>query len=391
MNMKVVGTGLGKTGTKTLKQALELLGYRTIHLPRSIEEIDAYDAACDNSVAVAFRELDERYPDARFIHTSRCLDDWIASWQRHDQRIRHYGRRSLPDWLKQVRIRAFGQAEFNAEMWTQAYVQHEQAVLEHFKDRPEKLLFLKICEGDGWAKLCPFLDKPIPAVAFPWQNQAPPAFVFCFYQHDVSLAIRLTRQIRKFYRTADIIAIADGTDSPEFAAVADELKIHHLIGERLKTPDRGGAWLRRLFQAALNYSSAQRIVKIEPDTFLHRAFLHWPDAPVAGTLQPDPDVPFVRGGCVYFNRSVLPRLIEALGNPKFVKDRSSYQYKRFKHYRWPNEPEVNEWVTCCDRILWQAMLDCGVKGAGWSEICCNFRSQPPNNAEKLFAATHPVR
>jgi hypothetical protein len=49
-------------------------------------------------------------------------------------------------------------------------------VRQFFADKPAgKLLELAICEGEGWEKLCPFLDVPVPAVPFPVKNTAPGA------------------------------------------------------------------------------------------------------------------------------------------------------------------------------------------------------------------------
>ena len=45
-------------------------------------------------------------------------------------------------------------------------------MLDHFKERPEALLVLRITEGDGWEKLCPFLGQKIPRMPFPHANKA---------------------------------------------------------------------------------------------------------------------------------------------------------------------------------------------------------------------------
>ena len=39
--------------------------------------------------------------------------------------------------------------------------------MEHFKDRPEDLLIIDICSGEGFEKLAPFLDRPLPTQTFP--------------------------------------------------------------------------------------------------------------------------------------------------------------------------------------------------------------------------------
>ena len=41
---------------------------------------------------------------------------------------------------------------------------------KYFKDRPNDLLVMNICNGEGWEKLCPFLNKPVPDAPFPKEN-----------------------------------------------------------------------------------------------------------------------------------------------------------------------------------------------------------------------------
>ena len=43
-------------------------------------------------------------------------------------------------------------------------------VKEYFRNRPDDLLVMNICGGEGWEVLCLFLNKPIPSVPFPKLN-----------------------------------------------------------------------------------------------------------------------------------------------------------------------------------------------------------------------------
>jgi Sulfotransferase domain len=51
------------------------------------------------------------------------------------------------------------------------YDLHHRNVMEHFKNRPEDLLILKICEGESWETLCPFLGQPILNQPFPYTKK----------------------------------------------------------------------------------------------------------------------------------------------------------------------------------------------------------------------------
>lgn len=59
---------------------------------------------------------------------------------------------------------------FDEEKLSAGYDRFVQGVMDHFRDRPGKLLTLNVAGGHGWERLCPFLDRPIPDVPFPKAN-----------------------------------------------------------------------------------------------------------------------------------------------------------------------------------------------------------------------------
>jgi hypothetical protein len=46
-------------------------------------------------------------------------------------------------------------------------------VHDYFRERPDDLLVLNICAGEGWERLCPFLGQDVPGIPFPWANRRP--------------------------------------------------------------------------------------------------------------------------------------------------------------------------------------------------------------------------
>ena len=50
------------------------------------------------------------------------------------------------------------------------YNRHNEAVMNHFKDRPNDLLVVDFTQGAGWDELCAFLGHPVPAAPFPHAN-----------------------------------------------------------------------------------------------------------------------------------------------------------------------------------------------------------------------------
>lgn len=57
-------------------------------------------------------------------------------------------------------------------IYSERFDRHNKEAVEYFKNRPQDLLVIDITKGDGWEKLCPFLNKDIPDVPFPKSNTA---------------------------------------------------------------------------------------------------------------------------------------------------------------------------------------------------------------------------
>lgn len=177
--MKLFGIGLSKTGTTSLAQALALLGFNTRdypglthYAPGDLSSIDAslleeFDALTDTPIPSFYRELDARYPDAKFILTQREQQGWLNSCKKQFTQ-------KLADKQNEAHNRLFmdlyGCTVFDEEKFAAGYERFVQGVLEYFKDRPDKLLILNVTGGDGWEQLCPFLGKPVPEQPFPKAN-----------------------------------------------------------------------------------------------------------------------------------------------------------------------------------------------------------------------------
>jgi hypothetical protein len=170
--MKIFGIGLGKTGTTSLTKALEILGYSAIHGINIYELYGNASASTDNSTSVRYKELDILFPGSKFILTTRDLSEWLSSFEEHSNKLvidslEAYERFEY-SW---IRIKLFGKVEFDKELFAQGYTRHYHDVHEYFRNRQQDILVLNICGGEGWPKLCAFLNKPIPSVIFPNLNK----------------------------------------------------------------------------------------------------------------------------------------------------------------------------------------------------------------------------
>lgn len=187
--MKVFGIGLSESGTKSLTQALTMLGYNVIHYPDdevTLKELMAgkydfsilndFDGITDITVAPFYAQLDKLFPNSKFILTVRDKESWLSSleaqWNTKPvfddsqaEKETNMQRRRL------LRVAAYGTYTFNKERFDYVYDLHYKNVVEYFKDRPESLLIINIYAGEGWGKLCAFLNQPILEQPFPFSNK----------------------------------------------------------------------------------------------------------------------------------------------------------------------------------------------------------------------------
>jgi hypothetical protein len=175
---KVFGIGLSRTGTLSLAKALDRLGIPTVHFPEGEETfrqlrsgdfrlavMDHYRGACDTPVVPYFPQLDKAFPGSRFILTLRSdRHAWLDSL---DKLWCSLANMQKDEYLRFVNTAVYGMWGFSRERFDWVYTNHVATVRRYFVDRPQDLLELDICAGEGWATLAPFLGRPMPTDPFP--------------------------------------------------------------------------------------------------------------------------------------------------------------------------------------------------------------------------------
>jgi len=175
---KIFALGLSKTGTSSLAEALQILGFQTVHNPTDDATVQSLlhgrvrcavteisDAVCDILFVRHFRELDVEFPNSRFILTVRSREAWLASCRRHwANRYALLGDLANEDL---VDFNIYGTTRFSERIFNTAYDAHYCAVQEYFRGRPTDLLTLNVCAGQKWQPLCQFLGEPRPDADFP--------------------------------------------------------------------------------------------------------------------------------------------------------------------------------------------------------------------------------
>ena len=193
-NIQVIGAGFGRSGTTSLREALHLLGYlpcyhmmvvlsRYSHLKFWIrakpgEPVDyrwifrGYKATVDWPVCEFYRELMAEFPDARVLLNVRDPGQWYDSMVETIWAIQTAFPWWFPKAYRKVHDDLLWNSRFNGEFpdraKTIAVYEAHIAEVRHTVP-PERLLVFDASEG--WAPLCGFLGKPVPAnVPFPHLN-----------------------------------------------------------------------------------------------------------------------------------------------------------------------------------------------------------------------------
>ena len=202
MKLEIIGAGWGRTGTLSLYEALNLLGWRTHHMeelkngradkkhwillgrgdPRGdlSAALAGYTAACDYPSCLYYKELLRMNPTAKVILTVRDADKWYESTSQTNWAIPgviaktwilgYFMAGFLRDGNDMILRRAIGGHQYidNREHCIAAYKRHIEEVKRFVP--PAQLLVFEVKEG--WGPLCEFLGKPVPSVPFPNVNEA---------------------------------------------------------------------------------------------------------------------------------------------------------------------------------------------------------------------------
>jgi len=192
--MKIFGIGFHKTGTSSLANALQHLGYSVTGPDLQLLDVikrgdrasvfayaEKFEAFQDNPWPLLYKELDNAFPNSKFILTTRANSKWL------DSVLSHFG--SSPTAMRKW---IYGKAYplGNENVYLEKYEKHNSEVRAYFKDRSEDLLELNIESGEGWKELCTFLDHEIPDLPFPHKNK----------REDLLRTLSVYERIKNFFK-----------------------------------------------------------------------------------------------------------------------------------------------------------------------------------------------
>lgn len=192
--MQVIGIGVGRTGTYSLKLAINQLGMGPCH---HMEEVlhnmpvqvplwsaalngapdwraiySGYESAVDWPTAGFFRELLEAFPNARFVLTLRNPESWADSFGGTIYKLlagKDQAPPEMRDWLEMaggVIAKTGFPSGLDRDALIKSFIAHNEAARAVIPDK--QLLVFEVKEG--WGPLCGFLDAPAPDEPFPRTN-----------------------------------------------------------------------------------------------------------------------------------------------------------------------------------------------------------------------------
>jgi hypothetical protein len=207
MSLKVIGSGVGRTGTHSLKVALEQLGFgKCYHMEELLrhpegltyfekaergETVDwhelfkSYSSAVDYPVARYYKEIIAAFPQAKIIHTIRDPESWYNSAM---ETIFWASKPSAGRMLRMLMRLPFSSAirerlpvlKYDGRMVDNIYgkdLRNKHEVIRRYNEINNEALNILPKDRSlvydiktGWEPLCKFLDVPVPTVPFPKSN-----------------------------------------------------------------------------------------------------------------------------------------------------------------------------------------------------------------------------
>jgi len=188
MTLKIVGTGFGRTGTDSMRKALNILGVGPTHHMHEMGSkapgreawlnlvngaspdwellFNGYHACVDWPSAYYWRELVEHYPKSKVLLTMRPAEAWWKSFEATI--LKHIQSNDDPDGFAQLLIaeQVFNGRAADRDYAIEVYNRNIENV--HSVVPAERLLVHNL--GDGWEPLCRWLDLPLPDVDYPIGN-----------------------------------------------------------------------------------------------------------------------------------------------------------------------------------------------------------------------------
>ncbi|WP_306047554.1 sulfotransferase family protein [Nioella sp. MMSF_3534] len=189
MALQIIGAGFGRTGTESLKRALEILGFGPCHHMHEVmarpglnQQWRAIAAGAEPDWATVFSGyqstvdwpsthywdvLADHYPEAKIILSVRDADSWFNSMQNTILPVLRDSTDRESFGCVVIRDKVFSGRLDDRDHIIGVYEDHVAQVKARIP--PERLLTYEL--GSGWEPLCTFLGCDVPSEPYPSGNR----------------------------------------------------------------------------------------------------------------------------------------------------------------------------------------------------------------------------
>lgn len=187
--MKLIGAAFPRTGTMSVKNALEILGVGNCYhmnevflnpshvatwndtlmnrMPNWREFFLGYSVTLDVPACLFWKELSETFPEAKVLLLRRNPSDWYESMKETVAEVVSDESDSPISMIRKVFFERYLEGRFGDRDY--AISRFEKYCEEVEEAIPlKRLLIYEV--SDGWEPLCEFLNKSIPPDLFPMKN-----------------------------------------------------------------------------------------------------------------------------------------------------------------------------------------------------------------------------
>ncbi|WP_119084657.1 sulfotransferase family protein [Altererythrobacter sp. B11] len=193
MALDVICAGLGRTGTLSLKLALERLGFgKCHHMVEVLADVrrlaplweqaaagqpdwDAifagFASTTDYPACRFWEQLAQYYPQAKIVLSVRDPDSWFDSVSKTifaPPHMAFFGQTAIGGVMRDTVYDTFGDRIGDRQFMTDWFRAWNSAVIE--RAPADRLLIYEVKQG--WEPLCEFLGVPVPAEPFPRVNSS---------------------------------------------------------------------------------------------------------------------------------------------------------------------------------------------------------------------------
>jgi hypothetical protein len=198
-------------------------------------------------------------------------------------------------------------------------------------------------------------------------------FLVTLYK-EIELCKWTISNIREHHKDSHIICISDGVEHSSMPSFSIDMSIIYEELPHLKTLETGGLWVDRYINYYLSHSDKPYLIKLDPDTGVHRPINHLCSSDIFGTFNNN----YLDTNSCCFTRHAATIITSSnyLSDDRYNID-NEYIYRDKYKRRKPST----------DRAIRHVIDRLGLSLTRWSEVRSTQGYSP--NLDLTYALTHP--